>query len=196
LTPSQGAPLSRPADPPPNPYAAPQAELHSPASRWQLFADGALRSWVIVFLLNLPFPILLGWQICDRDGQVGMVTMLALMLAFSSWLVSANRWYGRRLIIGGICVAVSQFFPVLQFYVGMLGMYFVEALGLPPRQNPNNDDFAPWLQLNLPAAMFLTLFGGFVLMLVALGIGSLFSRGEPSNLKQEEATDDERKHYS
>jgi hypothetical protein len=59
----------------------------------------------------------------------------------------------------------------------MVGMSLVDALRLVPRHHFQGGAEPPPTELNLPGAMFLTLFGGVVLMLVALGIGSLFKTG-------------------
>jgi hypothetical protein len=70
---------------------------------------------------------------------------------------------------------VSQLFPVLQIFAGAIGMKLTETLGLMPKRKPIDDDIGvPTPDLNLPAAIFLTLFVGFVLQLAALVIGSLF----------------------
>lgn len=184
--------MSLPNDPPLNPYAAPQAELQPVDTRQQRSAKTSLRSWLIVFLVNLPLPTLIGSQMCDRNGRLGMLAMVVLMLLLSSWLVVAKPWIGRRLIAGGVGVAISQGLPILHLMIAVAVTFFVEAFGLYTPPPPVDYMDGPggflefFIQYSPPAMMFLTFFVGLGLMLAAFACGWLPIFADPNEPPEED----------
>ncbi len=191
--------LEQPSD---NPYAAPQAELQTTPSRKPVAARVSLRLWLIVFLINVPLPLVIGLQRCDRRGLWGMMAMIALLLVLSSWLVLRKPFFGVRLIPGGVILAISQMLPFVHLLLYAAGNFLVEALRLytlPPPVDMTDAggeyDFFP--DYPPSAIIFLTLFIGVSLMLVALLLGSLpifADRGEMS--EEEVANERAKKHKS
>jgi vacuolar-type H+-ATPase subunit I/STV1 len=173
---------------PDNPYAAPQADALSRRTLFQALAAEAFWSWLLIFLINLPVPVMFGWEVCSPAGRQAMVVTLVLLFGCSAWFVGSHAWYRVRLICGGIMVAVSQLFPLLQIIAGSLGIWFVEKYGInPPRQPLDDGDVRfPKFDMNVPAAILLTLFVGGTLLLAALIIGTIF-RLDSGNLPEEKA---------
>ena len=117
---------------------------------------------------------------CDRNGRLGMLAVIFLLLLLSSWLVVAKPWLGRRMIAGGVLVAISQGLPVLHLLIAGLGTIVVEAVGLyiPPLPVRNYMDepggfLEFFIQYSPPAMMCLALFVGLCLMLTAFALGWL-----------------------
>lgn len=74
--------------------------------------------WTLVFLANLPVPLLFSWGVVRNGcgyGLFGAVAMLFLLGATACGL----RWrVGRSLCWGGAVVAATQCLPLLQIYAG------------------------------------------------------------------------------
>lgn len=77
-------------------------------------------AWTLVFVGNLPVPLILGWVATRCGGRVGLVGGLAVVywvgLALNGWRFRT----GRPLTLGGVWVAALQILPVLQVGSGYL----------------------------------------------------------------------------
>lgn len=88
----------------------------------QRFAWDWVGGWTLVFVANLPVPLLASWGAVQQGSGVGLfggVVMLYLLGA----AVCGLRWrVGRSLVWGGAVVALTQFFPFLQVGSGILAV--------------------------------------------------------------------------
>jgi hypothetical protein len=112
-----------------NPYAAPEAVSGIAATgagmrigvRWAVV-------WTLVFAGNLVVPLLFGWDMTEGAGRVGMA--LAVPLLWLAGLLGAGRSARCRpaAIAGGICVGLSQVFPLLHFATGVVSLGVTKQL--------------------------------------------------------------------
>ena len=133
--------------------------------------------WTGIYGLNLFVPLLLGLFVTgDGSGWIGM--LFAVALCWAVGVVGCTqfpRLYS-VLIPGGILVAFTQFFPVLQIIAGAVAIGTYEDLG-----------GGNILQAGLPAigGFFVTLWTAFPLVLAAVVLGGgyrlLVSRSTPES---------------
>jgi hypothetical protein len=76
----------------------------------------------VVFAANLIVPLHWAWDITREGGRIGMACAL-----FGWWVVGALTCVrpgpGRAaLVLGGAFIALSQLYPVLQLFAGMVGL--------------------------------------------------------------------------
>lgn len=141
-------------------------------------------SWLVVFAINLPIPLWFGWSFAEGDGRAGVIAALPLIFAIGIFGCGVARKVGLALVVGGVIVALSQFFPVLQIVAGVFGIAVGRVLGLV------EDGGGDVLDSTIPS-----LAGGFVVTLAtaaaligpAVVMGSLLSlflprrwRGDPA----------------
>ncbi len=117
-----------------NPYAAPEfsdssIEVAKPKVR-QFDKELAVFAWPLVFVLNMIVPVLLGWGMTRDQGRLGMFAASAVLLSMGWWLCVAKNSLARRMIVGGLLTALSQFIPVLQFGAGLVSVWLADQLGL------------------------------------------------------------------
>lgn len=98
-------------------------------------AGGWHLGWAVVFAANLIFPMLLGWGETRDGGRTGMFAAVALL-----WLaghLAIVRRPGLRLVLvaGGVCTAVTQLCPVLQFMAGAISL---DVVGHPVVDRPED----------------------------------------------------------
>ena len=88
-------------------------------SRWD---TGWAAWWTLIYLLNLPLPLVLGGAVTDRGGKLGMalgvVVLWTVGLAVCAW----SDWLRRAAIAGGFMVAITQFCFVLHFHAGVFAL--------------------------------------------------------------------------
>ncbi|MEO2089645.1 MAG: hypothetical protein ABGY75_09140 [Gemmataceae bacterium] len=88
--------------------------------------------WTGVFLANLPIPVLMAYGTTSGSGVAGLIAALAVLYWVGFILCAGRFCVGRSLVQGGIVVAVSQFFPVLQALSGMFALVvWKSATGYP-----------------------------------------------------------------
>lgn len=143
----------------PNPYRAPQADAAalSPAPALSLEWP-TLIAWPFVFGLNLIVPLIFAWDVTQEHGQWGMAVAVFAMLV-SGWALGCFRpvWL-RRVVMGGIFVAGTQFIPILQVVAGMVALLVVSG--------PISNEFM---------GCVVTLLVGGQLLAVAAGVGLVLS---------------------
>ncbi len=84
----------------------------------------AARAWPLVFMLNLVLPGLLGFQLCNNAGRVGMILATVLLLLLTAWFVADKPLLRARLIAGGKIVAVFQFLPFFHMLIVFSRFFF------------------------------------------------------------------------
>ena len=93
----------------------------------------ALWGWPAVFALNMIVPGLFYPLAIEHEGNA-MACHFALLLAslcllIPGWFFCAARPKGgSALVRGALLIAVTQFFPMLQIYVGMMGIGIAGAI--------------------------------------------------------------------
>jgi len=177
-------------EPPSNPYAAPQTPLaRSAADRHSWFgrivSEWQRGAWPLVFMLNLVLPGLLGFQLCNNPGRVGMILATVVLLLLTAWIVAGNPLLRARLIAGGKIVAVFQFLPFFHLLIGYCSLRVLEYSTL-LRFSIWRDEDRFFLTANFWAAVLLTTMVGSGLLLLAflLGIRQV-SRAEEKNWRAE-----------
>ncbi|MBW3600364.1 MAG: hypothetical protein KY475_24250 [Planctomycetes bacterium] len=146
----------------PNPYESPRQIANSeegPLGNTGGIDKFAIIAWPVVFGLNIIIPAWFGWAVTGEHGRIGLCLASALFLA-SGWVLCYVRpAITRRLILGALVFAPSQFIPVVQIVAGIIAFIIAGALGL---TGPDNDE---------PTGEF----GGFVITFIVGGILLMFA---------------------
>lgn len=174
-------------EPSPNPYEAPQAPLSRSTAdprSWfgRIVGEWQRGAWPLVFMLNLVLPGLLGFQLCNNTGRVGMILATVLLLLLTAWFVADKPLLRARLIAGGKIVAVFQFMPFFHFLIGTLALnllvYFRLVIEIPSQFN----DEPSYVAIDFLPASLMTLMVGSGLLLLAFLLGvRQVSRAEEQN---------------
>jgi hypothetical protein len=154
-----------------NPYEAPRTSATEGLSKRAVdrrYASGLHLAWVIVFLLNLVTPLLFGWSRTESSGRIGMLIAAFLLLALGYGACGTARGIARPLVAGGILVAISQFFPLIQIIAGLIGMGIGSAAG----QVDGRGDIGPGFVRTETGGFLVTLVTGGLLMTAALVAGA------------------------
>ena len=127
------------------------------------------RAWLTVFLANSPVPLFYAWFLTAKHGRIGMVAAIVLWWSLGHLVCKTNRRLGLSLVAGGILVALSQCFPLLQIIAGMVSLNIYGRLaqavaGGSVRGPQEQTEFGGFL---------VTMLTGGMLMAVALGFGSV-----------------------
>ncbi|HWB09567.1 MAG TPA: hypothetical protein VG826_10095 [Pirellulales bacterium] len=145
-----------------NPYASPKADN---ADRSREDPQGGAKrlyfGWLAVFALNLIFPLLMAWGMTAPDGRIGMLLAIIVLLALGFWICASARQVGFALVVGGVAVALSQIFPILQMMAGILGFALTKAIGAAPTPDGIAHDGLPDVE---------TLAAGFVITMTTGGL--------------------------
>lgn len=125
-----------------NPYAAPQTELHAPDLPYAMETDSlaeqgdakpSLVNWTIIYILNLPLATLLGVALCNgKPAAFGMIPAIAGYYIGTLYLYRQSGRFAGSWIGGAICVALSQFYPILHFGLGGFAVRFTDGSSLGP----------------------------------------------------------------
>ncbi|MCA9000995.1 MAG: hypothetical protein KDB61_03660 [Planctomycetes bacterium] len=149
-----------------NPYQSPRAiqrKVHG--------ARGRPSRWLIAFLINLPLPVVLGIGSSEGAAIFGMVLgIVALGVAGWTFCVVALRFSNCFALATGI-LAISQFFPVLQFIAGLIAIELV-FIGRP---GPFMEEGPTTELVTFTDGLFTTLITGILLAIPAVLLG-LFLR--------------------
>ena len=94
-----------------------------PNSFWQA-------TWPIVLAANLIVPSMFGLEVTRGGGRWGMGLAIALVWLSGHLACARFKVLGPRLVIGGVFVGLSQFYPVLQIMAGSSSLDFVSWAGM------------------------------------------------------------------
>ncbi len=86
------------------------------------------RIWTLVFALNLIVPLFFGWMMTADGGRFGMAAGIGLLWYLGDRACGWTDGWGRALVSGGFVVALSQLFPLLQIWAGIVGTGIATAL--------------------------------------------------------------------
>lgn len=78
--------------------------------------------WSFIFVAQLPIPLLLASNVTPRDGGHGLLAAMGLLWLFGLVVGSSVPGVGRRLVVGGLFVALLQLIPMLQVIAGSIGL--------------------------------------------------------------------------
>jgi len=134
-------------------------------------------AWVIVFLLNLPVPVMLGKDtISGAAGALGMTVGcllwcgLGIVLCFGTLAKHVE-----ATSLGGILVALSQVMPIVQMMSGMIAMGIVSLVGEVLQVKVGFGDVPPFTDVTgvgrVALAGCLTLITGLLLIGLAFVLG-------------------------
>lgn len=135
-------------------------------------------TWILVFLINLPVPVMFGSSVvASAGGYAGMA--LGCLLWCGLGLILCFGRHARHIqatIRGGWLVALTQFYPVLHMLIGLLAGVLVGAVfdagssGRGPMNLTSNT--VTWDML---ISTSMTLVTGAILILEALIIGTVIT---------------------
>ena len=113
----------------------PVSDTPSPPPR---FAWDWVGWWTLVFVGNLPVPLMFGLWATSKAGVWGMVGALAVLYWIGFALCLFRFRVSRSLVWGALVLAVMQFFPLLQFLAGTAALKLTETVcgRLPDRELP------------------------------------------------------------
>lgn len=144
---------------------------HEAAVAAQAAPKSYLPWFSLVFLLNLPVPFFWGVMVNEKRNTFFLLAGCALLLALGRLICTRSRRVGFSLTAGGVVVAISQFFPMMQITVGILVVEgFGAATGLVESSEHRagfENGISPW------ACLVFTLLTGLILMAIALVTGEL-----------------------
>lgn len=135
--------------------------------------------WVVALACNLPLPLVLGWSGAGAPGRAGIVAAIVLVWLLGHVGIRLCEREADTLLLGSVCTAVLQFFPVVHLIAG------VAAIGLTERLDPHTtagrvSGVGGFVATTLTAALLL--FAAYVCGLAFRGLVSTFesriSRGE------------------
>lgn len=107
---------------PENPYRAPESDTTAGGIRSGDLDRNAFIMWAIVFGLNMVLPLLFSVEVTQHHGRFGMGAA-SLVLLIAGWVLCAlSARTARKLILGAVIVALTQFFPILQIVAGSVSM--------------------------------------------------------------------------
>lgn len=156
-----------------NPYVAPESPLvPQPADDSEPLkgTPGLLFGWVVVFLVNLPIPVMFGSSLTEGNARIGMTVGTVLLGLVGGIFCQRSYRIGMAMTSGGLVVALTQVVAIPQFLAGAIGLMVSTTLGL---ADPNFDVGRNEMTL-LPGGLVTTIVTGTLLMGLALGIGLVF----------------------
>lgn len=153
-----------------NPYASPVAEEIQLADRSEPRSAGW--GWCIGYGVNLPVPVFFAVDVIGTTGLGGMVLGMAVVMTLG--IVAAKRYkqLDRIALLGGLLLALSQLFPVLQLVIGAVVGGILERSGY-SFHSTIMDDPPEGAELGVLGCMLAVLMVSTMLMAIALGIGTV-----------------------
>jgi hypothetical protein len=86
--------------------------------------------WIIVFVMNLPFPVLCGLTVTDTNARWGMLGAIVFLLGLGWRFCRSVIRFLRPWIWGMSLLALTQFLPILQILAGFLALFIGKAFGV------------------------------------------------------------------
>ncbi|WP_406696284.1 hypothetical protein V5E97_35375 [Singulisphaera sp. Ch08] len=129
--------------------------------------------WTAIFAANLVAPMWFAsslWDDGKQLGEIGMAMAIAILWLLGDIAGARSRDMRLMLIAGGIIVAISQFFPLLQMVAGVVSLTLVAWIS-----GSSTTDFGtPQEQLSSLEYFLATLFTGSLLLLASCLAGLPF----------------------
>ena len=125
-------------------------------------------AWLMVFLANLPIPLMFGWIFTAKHGRLGMAAAILLWWLMGHQICRTSRGFNLALVTGGLLVGLSQIFPILQSQAGAWSLGIGSKLG---QVKPvHGEEFMVLTELG---GFLVTMLTGGILIAVALACGSV-----------------------
>jgi len=86
--------------------------------------------WIGVFALNLIVPLSWGLVVTAPDGEAGLYRALVVLWALGAVAIRFHPPLWDLLWVGGLALACSQLFPVIQFGCGWLALLLLQQMGV------------------------------------------------------------------
>lgn len=114
--------------------------------------------WTAVLLFNLIVPTLFAWSMTNTEAKLGAAFAVLVVAAAGYFFCFQQPWPMLIAIRGGILVALTQVFPILQIVCGSLALQAWMLLGA-----MQNSSFQEMLS-SIPAGFLVTLLTGLLLI--------------------------------
>jgi len=116
-----------------------------------------LLTWSVLYVLNLVVPLMFGFQCVNGAlGVLGMFVGIGLFFVGTVVVLERRKWLYAPFCVGAAFLGLSQLWPVLQMFAGMLALTATEfVFGTPERT------------LHAFASSFATIITGSLLLIVA-----------------------------
>lgn len=130
----------------------------------------AFAAWPLALVSNMIVPLFFGLDFTYEQGRAGMLvaTVLFLLAGWGLCYVKPNA--ARRLIAGSTLTAISQFFPILQIFAGVVAIGIADRMGLSRESTDGN-----LAQVSELGGFIMTVVVGVILLTVAGAIGVGFA---------------------
>lgn len=122
---------------------------------WRLYVV-----WGTVFAFNMALPLLIGWQMTEEHGRLGLLAAVAILFVLGCCLCASDRRFAIILIVGAVFVGLSQVIPILQAVAGVIGLVMGQVVG----------GVEPHKSVDVTFREVINDLGGFVAMFVTGGI--------------------------
>lgn len=145
----------------------------TPSTSPPRFAWDWVGLWTLVFVGNLPIPVLFGQGVVGEGGMCGLFGALAVLYWIGFALCLFRFRVGRSLVVGGVFIAATQLLPILHILCGSFGLMMWEAIG--GGRFFSDDGFeasgSGWQTDRNMAAVIIVFFTAHPLLVVAVLIG-------------------------
>ncbi len=115
-----------------NPYAAPMVhDFSSSGETTTTFFTKPIvlqSAWLLAVLINLPIPVMFGSGVVVGPARFGMLLGIIAVYAVGVWCCTMQSGTMWRLIVGSLLTALSQLWPVLHMFVGLIAMGISRAI--------------------------------------------------------------------
>lgn len=166
-----------------NPYASPVAEEVAAATN-DTASGGSGWGWALGYGVNLPVPIFFAIMFIGPVGFAGMVVGIAIVMAAGVLFAKRFGPFDRAAKRGGVLLALSQLFPMLQMICGMIAGSTLEKLGYRFDTGMNGPAA---VELGFVPCVLAVLMVSTMLMLPAVCIGLLQEQVFPKQARTEKA---------
>ena len=113
-----------------NPYQPPSELSVAPLPTTDSRATHTFVLWTVLFVVNLPLPVLFGATVTRGPARWGMVLIVAGVYAFGLLFCLNNPKRSKSLLAGSTMLALSQFVPVIHILAGLSAISVVSKSGM------------------------------------------------------------------
>lgn len=85
--------------------------------------------WFAVYVANLLAPLIFGSIATSNGGFFGMALGIAILWLAGQALCARSKDLATTIVPGAVVVALTQLFPITQFYAGLMSLKLISKLG-------------------------------------------------------------------